>query len=263
MKIAALIALTVMTASAAYVLEWSAPANYSSATAYSSNKTTSYGTNGDSIPDVMLADSSALKIYSGVTHSLIWTIPSGGGTYTGIPYVANTDGDAAPELVFYVYTYDSGWTARFYVYDCQSHALEYTSPVKDGFPYVAVADVDGDNKSEIIITSGNAGSRMLEVYGSDDANIDEGRAPAPTGNGMSAYPSPSTNAVTIALPVDAPGTTLVTIADISGRVVRRLERGAGQPMLIWDCTDDAQTPVPAGTYFYRYGALSGKLQVAR
>jgi hypothetical protein len=262
-RIAALLALTVMTARAAYVLEWSAPADYSSATAYSSNKTTGYDVNGDSIPDVFLSDSSALKVYSGVTHSLIWTIPSGGGTYTGVPYIANTDGDAAQELVFYVYTYDSGWTARFYVYDCGTHALEYTSPVKNGFPYVAVADVDGDNKSEIIITSGNAGSRVLEVYGSDDANIDEGKTPAPTGHGMSAYPNPSTSAVTITLPVSEPGATLVTITDIGGRLVRRLERPAQAPVLTWDCSDDAETPVPAGIYIYHCGALSGKLQVAR
>ena len=202
MKIAALIALTVMTASAAYVLEWSAPANYSSATAYTSNKTTSYDVNGDSIPDVFLSDSSALKVYSGVTHSLIWTVTSGGYTYIGYPYIANTDGDAAKEMVFQVYTYNSGYTGKFYIYDCGTHALEYTSPVKNGYPYVTVADVDSDNTSEIIITSGNAGSRILEVYGSNDAGVDEGGASAPPENGAPAYPNPSTRNVTIALPAD-------------------------------------------------------------
>ena len=263
MKIAALIALTVMTASAAYVLEWSAPANYSSATAYTSNKTTSYDVNGDSIPDVFLSDSSALKVYSGVTHSLIWTVTSGGYTYIGYPYIANTDGDAAKEMVFQVYTYNSGYTGKFYIYDCGTHALEYTSPVKNGYPYVTVADVDGDNKSEIIITSGNAGSRILEVYGSNDAGVDEGGASAPPENGAPAYPNPSTRNVTIALPADEPGTASVTITDIGGRVVRTLERPAGAPVLMWNCTDDAHAPVPTGTYFYRCGSLTGKLQVIR
>lgn len=263
MKIAALIALTVMTASAAYVVEWSAPANYSSATAYTGNKTTSYDVNGDSIPDVFLSDSSALKIYSGVAHSLIWTVTSGGYTYIGYPYIANTDGDAAMELTFVAYSVTPSYSGKFYVYDCVSHALEYTSPAKTGLSYAAVADVDGDNKSEIIITSGAAGSRILEVYGSNAASVDEGGAAAPAEYGPSAFPNPSTRSVTITLPANEPGTTPVTITDLGGRIVRHLERAPGQSALLWDCTDDAQAPVPTGIYLYRCGNLTDKLQVIR
>jgi len=118
MRLVTLIALLAAAASASYVVEWTAPATYSSATAYTSNKTVSYDVNGDSIPDVMLMDSSALKVYSGVTHGLLWSMPSNGYAYLSYPTIANTDGDAAKELVFQVSNYTPSYTARFYVYDC-------------------------------------------------------------------------------------------------------------------------------------------------
>jgi hypothetical protein len=105
MRLVTLIALLAAAACASYVVEWTAPATYSSAAAYTSNKTVSYDVDGDSIPDVMLMDSSALKVYSGVTHGLLWSMPSSGYAYLGYPSIANTDGDAAKELVFQVSNY--------------------------------------------------------------------------------------------------------------------------------------------------------------
>jgi hypothetical protein len=262
-KSALIIALLAATASAAYVIEWTASANYSQATAYTSNMTVNYDVNGDSIPDVFLMDSSALKVYSGVTHGLLWSMSSGGYAYIGYPTIANTDGDAAKELVFQVSNYTPSYQARFYVYDCQSHSLEYTSPVKSGYAYTAVADVDGDNKSEIIITSGAAGSRTMEAYGSDDVGVDEAPAGTPVARVTQPFPNPAGRSVTLPFPGREPGDAPVLVIDAAGRVVRHLELRAGETALKWDCCDDLSSPVPAGSYIYVCGEHSGKVEVAR
>lgn len=141
-----------------YVIEWSAPLSYSAASVYTSNKNSSYDIDGDSIPEVFVMDSSALKVYSGVSHSLIWSIPLS-YNYGGYPIIANTDGDANKELVFSAYSYAyPNYTGQFFVYDCVTHNQEFASPVKYGYISLAVADVDGDGKSEICVVSGAAGS---------------------------------------------------------------------------------------------------------
>jgi len=263
MRVALLAALLATVASASYVVEWSTSASYSQATAYTYNRLASFDVNGDTIPEIMLMDSSALKVYNGVTHSLLWSMPSGGFAYVQYPVVAHTDGDAAKELVFQVSNYTPSYQAKFFVYDCQSHALEYTSPVKSGYAYTAVADVDGDNKSEIIITSGNAGSRIMEVYGSTDASVDESPAGEP-GRALSpAFPNPAGRSVTIAFPVRAVDPAQVLVLDLSGRVVRRLEMRSNESVVVWDCADDQSLPVPAGTYVYQCGTQTGKVEVVR
>lgn len=240
----------------AYVVEWSASGlAYSMAYAYTGGNT-SYDVTGDSIPDVFVTDSSSLRVYSGVSRGLVWTIPSGGYTYMGFPYVGNTDGDAAAELVLLCYSYSSGYSGRFYVYDCNTHNQEFASPVKSGYPSLAVADVDGDNKNEICIVSGT-GSRILEVYGSDEAGTEE--APfEPDVQPATAMPSPATGSVMLSLPTARGG--VVEVTDAAGRVVRRLE-AAGS--VVWDCRDDFGAPVPAGVYLYRQGDSRGRVVVAR
>jgi hypothetical protein len=111
---------------ASYVIEWSASLNYGYATAYTSNRTMSYDANGDSLPDVFVTDSSSLKVYSGATRGLIWTINGAPYTTLGFPYIANTDGDANRELVMSGSRYDQSYVyhGKFFVYDCQSHNLE-------------------------------------------------------------------------------------------------------------------------------------------
>lgn len=240
----------------AYVVEWSATGlAYSMAYAYTGGST-SYDVTGDSIPEIFVTDSSSLKVYSGVTRGLIWTIPSGGYSYLGFPYVGNTDGDAAAELVLLCYTYSSGYSGRFYVYDCNTHAQEFASPVKQGYPSLGVADVDGDNKNEICIVSGT-GSRILEVYGSDAAGAEE-LPSAPAVEPVTAMPNPATGTVLLSLP--ATRGSVVEVTDAAGRVVRRFEASGST---VWDCRDDGGTPVPAGVYLYRQGDCRGRVTVAR
>jgi hypothetical protein len=174
----------------------------------------------------------------------------------GFPYVGNTDGDAAAELVLLCYSYSSGYSGRFYVYDCNTHNQEFASPVKQGYPSLAVADVDGDNKNEICIVSG-AASRVLEVYGSDEADLEEVPEGSPVER-VTPAPNPATGHVMLSLPAVPGG--VVEITDVAGRVVRRLE-AAGS--VAWDCRDDGGQPVPAGVYLYRQGEFRGRVAVAR
>jgi len=266
-KILALLTLVTATGFAGYVVEWSASLSYSMATSYTSNKAYSYDITGDSIPEVFVMDSSALKVFSGVTHNLIWSIPLS-YPYGGYPIICNTDGDANKEIVFSAYGYSSGYSGRFYVYDCQSHAQDYISPVKNGYPSVAVADVDGDGKSEICCVSGNAGSRILEVYGSDAVGQSE-NPPVPHSAFPAlqffAAPNPARHLVQLNVP---PLTTsgVLTISDATGRVVRTISVPANPGNsalvpLIWDCCDDADQPVPAGPCFFRCGGSAGKVDV--
>lgn len=252
-------ALLLAAAQAGYVVEWSAAGiSYSLAYVHTGGATARYDVNGDSIPDIFIADSTSLKVYSGVSRSLIWTIPSGGYTYLGFPHVGNTDGDAALELVLLCYSYSSGYVGRFYVYDCATHQQEFASPQKSGYPSLAAADVDGDNKNEICIVSGTT-SRILEVYGSTDVGCDE-EAGAPALPERAAAPNPATGLVRLALP-RARGPVVVELTDASGRVVRRLQ--ACGPEAVWNCRDDTGQPVPAGAYRWRCAGESGGVTVCR
>jgi hypothetical protein len=254
-SITLLVVALVASASATYVIEWTAPLAYSLAYGYTSNKSYSYDITGDSIPELFISDSSALKVYNGVTHSLIWTITLS-YPYGGYPIIANTDGDANKELTFAAYSVSPSYSGKFYVYDGQTHSQEFASPVKSGYLNVSVADVDGDNKNEICCISGAAGSRILEVYGSDAQNVQESPAPETRVETPLPFPNPAQHVVR--LPV-APGSSgTVTVTDLTGRVVRVL---AGTGTVVWNCCDMAGTRVPQGSYVFSTGPVSGKVEV--
>ena len=195
------------------------------------------------------------KAYNGVTHNLIWTIPLT-YPYGGYPMIANTDGDANKELVFSAYSVSPSYSGKFYVYDCQTHAQEFTSPLKSGYLTVSVADIDGDNKSEICCISGTAGSRILEVYGSNDADVNETHGPGLEQTSVKPFPNPARRIVRLPVAPEASGT--VTVSDLTGRVVRILT-GSGD--VVWDCCDMAGNQVPRGTYIFCAGPASGKVEV--
>ena len=250
-----LVIALVASASAAYVIEWTAPLSYSYAYGYTGNENYSYDITGDSIPEVFVPDSTTLKVYSGVTHSLIWTIPLA-YSYGGYPILANTDADANKEIVFSAYNVSPSYTGKFYVYDGQTHAQEFVSPAKSGYISISVADVDGDNKSEICCVSGTAGNRILEVYGSDAADVNEAPAPEPRVETPVPFPNPAHDIVQLPVAHGASGT--VTVTDLAGRVVCVL---AGTGTVVWDCRDRAGVLVPRGTYVFSTGSVSGKVEV--
>jgi hypothetical protein len=265
LRVILLTSLLISITSASYVVEWSASLSYSYAYVYSGNQHTSYDVNGDSIPDVFVTDSAVLRVYSGVTHNLIWNIVTSPYYYIGFPNVTNTDGDVNKELVVLVYRLNgSAYAGKFLVYDCQTHNQEYTSPEKSGYPYCSVADVDGDNKSEICLTSGGSGSRILEVYGSTDIDIDEEIKPQPIRSFGSVIPNPVKDNVRFNITLFQAGTQPVQIIDVTGRVVRNLTVSGNKNNMVqvsWDCLDDEGMRVPAGNYFYRCSNIIGKLEV--
>ena len=250
-----LIAALVASASATYVIEWSAPLASSMCYGYTSNNHYTYDITGDSNPEIYVTDSTALKVYSGVTHLLIWTIPLT-YPYGGYPIIANTDGDANKELVFSGYSVSPSYSGRFYVCDCQTHSQEFASPVKSGYINISVADVDGDNKSEICCISGAAGSRILEVYGSDAQGVEQSPAPETRVETPLPFPNPAQHVVQ--LPVSPGASGLVTVTDLTGRVVRVL---TGIGTVVWDCCDMSGNQVPQGTYIFSSGPASGRVEV--
>jgi hypothetical protein len=266
--ILAVLMVAVSSVFAGYVIEWSAALNYSMATGYTANKAFSYDITGDSVPELFVMDSSALKVYSGVTHSLIWTIPTAPYSYMTYPVVANTDGDANKELVFAGYRLGASYVyyGKFLIYDAQTHALEFGCPEKIGFPSVSVADIDGDNKSEICIVSGDAGNRILEVYGSTDAGTDEGYSPRGLAPGPgSGFVLPNPGRAPVQLQIRFPRADAVAITDLTGRVLRMLPvtKGSKPVSVPWDCCDDAGRSVPAGTYLFRCGECRGEVKLVR
>jgi len=258
-----LLALAVSPAFGSYVVEWSATvSSYAYSTVYTANKAFSYDITGDSVPEIFVSDSASMKIYNGVTHSLIWSQPFPGYSTVYQAGIGNTDGDASKELVVAAYIYNYlGYSCRFYVYDCQTHNQEYASPVKSGYPSCASADVDGDNKNEICLLSGTT-SRLLEVYGSTDASVGEHRTSEPLPIECQAVPNPAWQSVRLAF--DRPAReSQVNIADVTGRTVRRLPTEQDAMTAVWDCRDDSGQPVPPGDYIYRCGALTGRVVIGR
>lgn len=255
-----LLALVFTALHAAYVVEWTAPLQHYYAYGYTANRDYTYDLTGDSIPELFVTDSIWLKVYSGVTRGLIWTLTA--PYYGSMSFnLANTDGDAAKELVLSAFRYSPDFRGRFYVYDCQSRALEYTSPEKTGYPYISVADVDGDGKSEICFISGPGGNRILEVYGSDALDAEEPPAVPEAREYGSAVPNPARPGVALTIPI-APGSDRVTITDITGRPLRVIPTG-GSSAVIWDGCEDGGIPAPAGTYLYRSGPAAGRVQLIR
>ena len=260
-RAATILALLLSPLRAGYVVEWTAPAG-SWAGYYAMGKPTVSDVNADSIPDVFVADSDGLRIYSGVSHNLIWTV-------TGLhspdveampPVVVNTDDDSYKELVVFSY---GGGLSPFWIFDCATHALEFTSPpVRKNEGGSIVADIDGDGTAEILVEDST--HSVLQVWGWASGSVNENPPPSPSANPVTASPTPARRSVNFTLPASA-GPGSVTIIDATGRIVRTLSAPAlpGPRELQWDCLDNSGSPVPAGTYIYRLEETNGKLEVVR
>ncbi len=71
---------------------------------------------------------------------------------------------------------------------------------------------------------------------------------------LCASPNPFYSAASISFELSEPGWTLVTVYDLSGRIVRTLENselGTGQHSIVWDGRKENGEPVSAGLYFCR------------
>jgi len=221
---------------------------------------------GDGIPDAFMADDDSVWVISGAP-SLIWTFPfveANTALAFGPPFVVtNTDDDPANELVVSTATVTrpSGpnhW--QFGIYDCASHALEFTSP--EGQAVVAVVDVDGDGRAEILALDTNFVTTF--VYGWAGGSVNENPPSSPPTRLAKASPTPARHSVNFTLPASA-GPVRITIADATGRIVRTLSAPArpGPRDVQWDCLDNSGRPVPTGAYIYQVGKTSGKLEVVK
>ena len=82
--------------------------------------------------------------------------------------------------------------------------------------------------------------------------------PPPRSHLLGNHPNPFNPSTTIVFALDAPGTALVRITDVSGRTVATLTLGdlpAGRHEAVWDGRDDAGRPAPSGVYLYELQAL--------
>lgn len=106
----------------------------------------------------------------------------------------------------------------------------------------------GEIRGQILPMSPPTG---VEVLGADSGTLSLTAAPNPVPNG-------TTVALLYRLP--APDEVTITIHDVTGRVVRTLDRvesdGAG--LLAWDTRDQAGRPVSAGVYFARLAGSAGR-----
>jgi outer membrane protein assembly factor BamB len=71
---------------------------------------------------------------------------------------------------------------------------------------------------------------------------------------LCASPNPFYSAASISFELSEPGWTLVTVYDLSGRIVRTLENselGTGQHSIVWDGRRENGEPVSSGLYFCR------------
>jgi len=77
---------------------------------------------------------------------------------------------------------------------------------------------------------------------------------------LHASPNPSRGVTRLRIESDAAGFQEVTVCDLLGRAVRRLESGwfdAGERARDWDGLDDSGTRVPAGIYYAQVRAAAG------
>jgi hypothetical protein len=263
-----MIAALSMQLSAAYMVEWTAPVR-TSAFGCGINPSSTCDVNGDGIPDIFLPDSASIRIYSGVTHNIIWTVATPGYDYGGMNrldqteiFVANTDGDSNRELVVPAYgLYPTRWT--FFVYDCRTHALEFEAPEVEYPDWCAVADVDGDGMSEILWADGY--DPVLRVYGWSGSGIAQEPATGRNLSKVSARPSVTNRAVSFVIPHGLKTDAELTIVDLTGRTVKtvHLLKGEGARTVCWDCRDDFGRPVPSGKYFYRSDGVTGQVEVVK
>lgn len=82
----------------------------------------------------------------------------------------------------------------------------------------------------------------------EEEGLDVPRRPVNVG----AWPSPSTEPVSIAYSLDRGGRIDVHVCDVTGRALKTLFRGdqeAGEHNALWDLSDDAGRTVPSGTYY--------------
>jgi len=212
--------------------------------------------NGDGISDLMVVKSKGIDFYEGTHFNLIWQLTT---TYAYISSVglADTDGDGVMERIFLEGSSNPS-VGRVRVYDNVTHVMEWHSDEIDGLNFVYAADLNGDGKSEMIITTIHAqDSCVIHVYkhtGSGVAEGNEGQSKPEKVILSQNYPNPFNPTTSINYELQTDGIVTITIFNSLGQKVKVLFKGkqpAGEYSIIWDGKNDQGQGVASGIYFYQ------------
>jgi len=115
-------------------------------------------------------------------------------------------------------------------------------------------DLDGDEEYDDVV------SALVQTYTDSPLTTIQETTPLPDTFRASSFPNPFNPATTISYELPNPATVNLDIYDVSGRLVRSLERGvqrpAGAHAVMWDGKDSAGRTVQSGVFFYRLVAGS-------
>jgi len=212
--------------------------------------------NGDGIPDLWVVKNKGVDFYEGTHFNLIWQLTT---TYASIYSVglADTDGDGVIERIFLEGSSNPS-VGRVRIYDNVTHVMEWLSDEIEGISFVHVADVNGDGKSEMIITTiHEQDSCVVHVYKHTGSEVVEGneRENKPEKNRLSQnYPNPFNPETSINYELQTDGIVTITIFNSLGQQVRVLFNGnqrAGEYSIVWDGGNDEGQRVASGLYFYQ------------
>lgn len=257
--------LTILSACiAGYIVEWDLPLPRSGSGSIGYSAPPLFDANGDSLPDVVVYSPDSVTLYDGASRQRFWAISRPSGyTYVSLWRLAQADADPSRELIYVAYRISAENVIfyRFYIRDCRTHALEFTSPEMSHYVGVMIGDIDGDGMEEMGCNTGDSLNARLKVYGWSGPGVDELPVSRPRVALPVASPVPSSGPIALAVPYAPPGTPVV-IADASGRAIRTLVN-PGSELVVWDARDANGLPAPPGVYFFTAGEVSGKLEVVR
>ncbi len=110
------------------------------------------------------------------------------------------------------------------------------------------------NQDHVLVTAENKAWFMVEIAATASGLP---IAPAPAALALAAWPNPFRPSVTLSFTLAAPAAVELSIHDVAGRRLRRLEAGSfagGEQRLAWDGRDDAGRSLPSGVYLARLRA---------
>ena len=110
------------------------------------------------------------------------------------------------------------------------------------------------NQDHVLVTAENKAWFMAEIAATASGLP---TAPGPAALALAAWPNPFQPTVTLSFTLAAPAAVELSIHDVAGRRLRRLEAGTfggGEQRLAWDGRDDAGRSLPSGVYLARLKA---------
>lgn len=167
----------------------------------------------------------------------------------------NSDGKAD----FYVLSYHGTGDFRqsFKIFDITTGQIifEKNDPAFY-FSYPTIADINGDNILECIVTKFNYplfDSYSFEIYSTGTSGFDPVPVPVKFGL-MQNFPNPFNPSTIITFTLDKSAHTELKIFNVQGEEIRVLKNEttpAGTHELVWDGTNNSGYMQPSGVYFYQ------------